>query len=778
MKGFIVQSSAKTINDQTYIQLFGRLENGKSFGSIHKFEPHFFIAEKDLKKIKPLLSKFSNSPTDLTNFQGEKVVKISAETQTDLNKLSKAIHKKEVNTYEADLKPVNKFMIDNDLLGPIEIDTKNSDTLPNDKVDFFYEDPKILPSIQKPNLKVASIDIETDKKGNDLYCIGIFSKNYKKCFLLSSEDKQIPNTINCSTENELLTKFKAELIALDPDIITGWNVIDFDLAFLRKKFEKNKIPFDIGRDNSNPRIKIESNFFRSSTAEIKGRQVLDALNLIRDPFIKEAPSIKEKKFTSYTLENVSQEILKDGKLLTGKARHDEITELFHKNKKKLVEYNLKDCELVYEILEKTKIVDLATERASLTGSPLNKITASIIAFDSLYIREAHKRGLVSPTTHYIQKPERIQGGFVMESQPGIFHNLLVLDFKSLYPSIIKTFNIDPASFLTLKTKNAITAPNGAQFKNTDGILPQIIETLHKAREKAKKEKRELSSYAIKIIMNSFFGVLASPNCRYFSLDMANAITHFGQHLIKLTASEIQSQTNYHVIYSDTDSVFVETNLNKKEAKKLGQEIQEKINSFYNKHVKEHYNRKSYLELEFEKLYLAFMMPPVRGSNVASKKRYAGLLEKNGKEEIQVVGLEAIRGDWTEAAQDFQIKLLDKIFHKQEFIPFIRNYVKKIQSGDLDEKLIYKKSLTKPLDQYTKTTPPHVKAARLLPKLDSKIVQYVMTEAGPEPIQKQKHKLDYKHYIDKQIKPIANTLLFFFEKDFDDIIATSKQMKLF
>lgn len=278
-------------------------------------------------------------------------------------------------------------------------------------------------------------------------------------------------------------------------------------------------------------------------------------------------------------------------------------------------------------------------------------------------------------------------------------------------------------------------------------------------------------------MNSFFGVLASPNCRYYSLKMANAITHFGQYIIKLTAKKI-GEKGHNVIYSDTDSVFVESNKNITEAKKLGKEIQNEINKFYNEYVKDKYNRKSYLELEFEKLYKAFMMPPIRHSEIASKKRYAGLVEKEGKEEIEIVGLEAIRGDWTEAAQEFQIELLNKIFHKEEFVNYIRNYIKDIKSGKLDKKLIYRKAITKPLKAYTKTTPPHVKAARKLDKLDSKIISYYVTINGPEPIQKITHSLDYDHYVKKQIAPIANTILFFFDKNFDEIIQDSKQMKLF
>ncbi|PIN90320.1 hypothetical protein COU60_01870, partial [Candidatus Pacearchaeota archaeon CG10_big_fil_rev_8_21_14_0_10_34_76] len=776
MKAFIVDSTHKTLDSKTYIQIFGRLDNGQSFLSMSEFTPYFFIEESDLKKLSPILTKFKTEKTNLTTFQNKKVIKISSDNQSDMSKLVTAIHKKKINTYEADIKPHIRFLIDNDILGPIDI---TGEYISSEKVDRLYHNPTIKSISKKdfkPSLKVLSIDIETDKKFNNLYCIGLYSKDYKKNFIISKQ--KIPDAISCKDELEVLTKFKEEIAKIDPDIITGWNVIEFDLNFLKKKFAEHKIAFDIGRTNENASIRITSGFFRASSASVPGRQVLDGLSLVKDPFIKEAPSIKHAKFDSYTLEDVSQSILGDGKLLKGSGRHNEITTLYETERHdELCKYNLQDCKLVYDILKKTNMIDLAIERSTLTGMPLDRITASIAAFDSLYIREARKRGLVSPTTVFSNTEERLKGGYVMESTPGIFHNVLVLDFKSLYPSIIKTFNIDPASYLEKKEKDSIESPNNAYFKNQDGILPEIIERLHQEREKAKKEKRELSSYAIKIIMNSFWGVLASPNCRYFNFKMASAITGFARFIIQLTAKKIE-EMGYKVIYSDTDSVFVDTDLGKEKANKLGEEIQSYINKFYDDYVKKNYNRKSYLELEFEKQYLAFLMPPLRQKTgeeeKGSKKRYAGLLEKSGKEHLEIVGLEAIRGDWTEAAKEFQRELLNKLFHKEEFIQFIKDYVKNLRDGKMDENLVYKKSIRKNLAQYTKTTPPHVKAARKLDKLESNIIKYYMTTEGPEPIQKHIHKIDYDHYIEKQIKPIANTILFFFHKKFDDIIANSTQ----
>jgi len=785
MRGFIVHPTYVNIDDQTYIQLYGRLDNGESFVSMSKFSPYFFVKTKDLKKTKTVLKgkevKFQD--TKLKDFSEEPVTKLVFSSQAELNKLKKELHDSEINTFEGDVKPHFRFMIEKGLLGTIEID---GDYQSSERIDRIYNNPELTNAHYLPKLKIASIDIETDKKAKKLYCVSIYSDNYKKTFIVKKN--KVKGAVACKDEETCLEEFKQALIDFDPDIITGWNVIDFDFKVLKELFDKYKINFDLGRDNSKSRLRIETGFFKKSSLNISGRLVIDGLNFIRDPFIKEAPTIKDKQFISYSLENVSQLILKKGKTINGKEnRGDEIEKFYKQHPEKLVEYNLVDCQLVYEILEKTGMVNLSIERSQLTGMPLDRITASIASFDSLYIREARKKGLVSPTTRFTDKQERIKGGFVMSPKPGIYNNVLVFDFKSLYPSIIRTFNIDPASFQEKIPKRAqvkkdsICAPNKACFKNQEGILPDIIEKLHHAREKAKGEGRELSSYAIKIIMNSFFGVLASPNCRYFNLDIANAITNFGQELIKQTAKKIEEKhKKVKVIYGDTDSIFVNTNLTKDKANKLGREIEKEINNFYDNYVKKQYKRKSFLELEFEKQYLALIMPAVRGKEMGAKKRYAGLKEKQGKEEIEIVGLEAIRGDWTKAAQEFQRKLLDKVFHNKNPIKFIKQYIEDLKSGELDEKLIYKKSIRKDLAEYIKTTPPHVKAARKLKpeELTSSLIQYYITTDGPEPIQKLKHSIDYEHYIKKQIEPIAKQILSLLNIEFEDIIKGSKQSTLF
>jgi DNA polymerase-2 len=173
------------------------------------------------------------------------------------------------------------------------------------------------------------------------------------------------------------------------------------------------------------------------------------------------------------------------------------------------------------------------------------------------------------------------------------------------------------------------------------------------------------------------------------------------------------------------------------------------------------------------------MPRIRGSESGAKKRYAGLLiDDLGKEKVDFTGLEFVRRDWTAVSKDFQLGLLDRVFHKQEVAEFVKKFVEDIKSGKYDKKLIYKKALRKNLNEYTKTTPPHVKAARKLDKVTSHIIEYYMTVDGPEPLEALKHTIDYNHYIEKQIKPIADSVLIFFNQNFNDVIQGTTQKSLF
>ncbi|MEK6952796.1 MAG: DNA polymerase II, partial [Nanoarchaeota archaeon] len=698
--------------------------------------------------------------------QKEAVTKIILDIPSEVPELRNKFEKNSIECYEADIKFAYRFLIDKKIQGSLEIE---GDYETGEKIDRIYKEPELKQADYKPNnLKIISLDIETLIDGKKLYCLSLYSNSYKKSFIVSKEN--IKDAISCPDEENLLENFSKVLSLEDPDIITGWNVIDFDLNFLKEKFNQYEIPFQLGRDNSNSKIKIEKGFFRDSKADLVGRQVLDGLSLLRASFVK---------VRDYKLDTVAYNILGKNKLIAHKDK-SKIDQIYKDDPERLIEYNLEDAKLVYEILEKSGTLELSIQRSLLTGMQLDRVSASIASFDSLYLKKARERKLVCPTGKFSEKPSPITGGYVMESKPGIYDNVLVFDFKSLYPSLMRTFNLDPASYLgKKKEKNSIKSPNGVYFRNEQGIVPEIIETLWKEREKARNEKNELARYAIKILMNSMFGIMASPSCRFFNMDFANAITHFGQYIIKLTAKKI-NEKGYEVIYSDTDSVFINSNTkSEKSAEEIGKKIEKEINDFYKRSIKNEYKRDSFLELEFEKDYIRFLMPKVRSGKKGAKKRYAGLVKKDGKEEMEIVGLEFARSDWTEAAQIFQKELLNKVFHKQEPSLFIKKFVSDLREGKYDNKLVYRKQIRKELGSYVKITPQHVFAARLLgDKFEGNLVEYYITTNGPEPKQLLKHKLDYDHYINKQIKPIADTVLVFFNLNFEELLKGSKQTKLF
>ena len=186
---------------------------------------------------------------------------------------------------------------------------------------------------------------------------------------------------------------------------------------------------------------------------------------------------------------------------------------------------------------------------------------------------------------------------------------------------------------------------------------------------------------------------------------------------------------------------------------------------------------SKLEMEFEKHYPKFFLPAMRSSKEGARKRYAGYLEDGS---VEFTGLEVVRSDWTELAKKFQTELFERFFKDLELTEWINNFVKRLKNGELDHLLVYKKRLTKTAEEYTKTTPPHIKAARLEDpenKKHLKEIKYIITLEGPVPISMDPKNIDYNHYIEKQIKPLADGVLFAIDLSFDEIIE-GRQLDLF
>lgn len=769
-RGFILYLTYGVRENKTIAQYYGRLENGETFLAELQRTPYFYIKQEDEKRAEEYLQPYETEATTLKTIDEQPVTKVLVQQPKDVPPLRDKLHDNNIACYEADIRFSYRQLIDEQLNTAVYIEGSHS---VGARIDRIYKEPK-LTKAQEYNgeLRTLSIDLETNKETNTLWSAALATTDEEHALLIDRE----ANNANCvPDEKTLLTELNKLIQEIDPDIITGWNVIDFDLDLLQKKYREHNIPFDWSREvNREARLRVESDFLRDSSADIVGRVVLDGIHLLKWNFVD---------LGSYSLESAAAEYTKAQKLFTGKNRFEDIENAYNNDPETLVKYNIQDAKLVLEILDNSGVLDLTKKRSLLTSMPLDRVKASIASLDMVYLPRLQKRGYVAPTSGYTRKNQGITGGFVMESKPGIYDNILVLDFKSLYPSIMCTLNIDPLTYDPSienenSTKEYVRAENGACFKQKDGILPEILLELWDERSQATKNDDQLARFAIKILMNSFFGVLASPNCRFFSMEVSNAITHTGQHLIKTLAQNLREQ-NIEVIYGDTDSIFVDPKTpDTQKAHSIGQQIEQEANEFFADYTKERYKRKSYLELEFEKLYTRFLMPRTRGGG-GSKKRYAGLLvDENGKQEIDVTGLELVRRDWTELAKRFQKHLLELIFESKDPKEYIKEFVDKLRAGELDELLVYKKALRKSLDEYTKTTPPHVKAARLLDtEITNNLIEYVQTVDGPEPVGKIQHSLDYEHYIQKQLRPIADGILNFYGTNFDDVLRGTTQKGL-
>jgi DNA polymerase-2 len=451
--------------------------------------------------------------------------------------------------------------------------------------------------------------------------------------------------------------------------------------------------------------------------------------------------------------------------------------------------------LVWDIFVKLKLLDFAIERSRITGLALDRMGGSVSAFENLYLPKLHRAGFIAPNRGdglYLESP----GGYVLDSTPGFFEHVLVLDFKSLYPSIIRTFAIDPLALhqglMASQAEETVPGFMGARFGREQSILPSIIAELAAQREKAKAEKNTALSNAIKIIMASFYGVLGTEGCRLADSRLTASITLRGHEII-LTSSAWVEQQGYQVIYGDTDSLFVWLNkdVSQEQAHQIGKKLAKDLNLFWKNDLFQRFGLQSHLEIQYETHYVKFFMPALRGTEEGSKKRYAGMVQQGDDLELVFKGLEAVRSDWTAFARNTQKELYRRIFQHEPYAAWLYARVQDLLAGKFDDELIYRKRLRQPLSAYAHHLPPHAQAAQKLEKwraLKSQpahflkrggTVEYRLTLNGPEPLwpDGSPHSpIDYSHYLETQLRPICTAIFQFTGDDFSAI--TGLQLSLF
>ncbi|PWK99246.1 DNA polymerase-2 [Pantoea allii] len=773
--GFLLSRHWRDTPQGTEITLWLATDSGAQRVVLPAQESVTFIPVEYQAQVESLLQderQLRIQPLQLKDFRRRPVFGLYCRQHRQLQWIEKKLRENGIPLYESDIRPPERYLMERFITAPVWFDGDiQGDTVVNARL-------KPHPDYRPP-LKWVSLDIETTQHG-ELYCIGLEGCGQRQVYMLGPPNGDASaldfELIYLESRPQLLDALNRWFADNDPDVIIGWNVVQFDLRVLQKHADRYGIPLRLGRQQAV--LEWREHGFKPGVffAQASGRLIIDGIDALKSAFWD---------FPSFSLEAVSQQLLGEGKAIDNPwQRMEEINWRFANDKPALARYNLKDCELVTRIFHKTEIMPFLLERAAVNGLAVDRHGGSVAAFSHLYIPRMHRVGFVAPNPGDVA-PEASPGGYVMDSRPGLYDSVLVLDYKSLYPSIIRTFLIDPVGLIDglahPADADSVTGFREARFSRTTHCLPAIVEQIWQGRETAKQQGNKPLSQALKIIMNAFYGVLGTSACRFFDPRLASSITLRGHAIMQQTRELIEAE-GYDVIYGDTDSTFVwlKSAHSEADAEAIGRSLALKVNHWWRTHLQQQYGLTSALELEYENHFCRFLMPTIRGAEQGSKKRYAGLIREAEGERMVFKGLESVRTDWTPLAQQFQQALYSRIFHRQPWEEYVRTTVAQLLAGELDDQLIYKKRLRRPLNEYERNVPPHVRAARLADEQNRKLgrplqyqtggrIRYVIATGGPEPVEARTTPLDYDHYVTKQLQPVAEGILPFVEGDFATLI---------
>ena len=771
LRGFLLTRHWRDLPDGTEIEYWLATDDGPKKVLLTRqssvaFLPaqHRAAAQASLASLQGLEAK----ELGLKTFDQQPVLGVYARRFRDLGKLARALQPLGIPLYEADVRPHDRYLMERFITAGVLIEG-------GQREGSTILDGKLKPaSGWRPVLKVVSLDIETSAT-EELYSIALDAAGDRVVFMLGEAPESVSapavspmdfRLVYCSTRRAMIEQLNAWFADHDPDVIVGWSVIQFDLRVLQKTADANAVQLLLGRERRPIAWRTHPGRQGYLFAPMPGRVVVDGIEALRAGMWS---------FPSFSLEAVSQALLGEGKEI-GNA-YDKMAEIerrYQEDKQALASYNIRDCALVLRIFDKLELLPFVLERAQTTGLQIDHFGGSIAAFSHHYLPRMHRLGYVAPNVGDIAA-KAFPGGYVMDSTPGFYDSVVVLDYKSLYPSIIRTFLVDPVGLAEGESTNVQTGlvlgPQCTLFSREKHCLPGIVTALSNARDEAKRARNQPLSQALKLLMNSFAGVLGASECRFFNPKLVSAVTLRGHEVMKLTRAFVEER-GYQVIYGDTDSIFIwlKRTYPNAEAHAIAAHLVQEVNAWWTHKLREEQQLENFLEIEFDTHYAKFFMPTIRGSDVGSKKRYAGLsVDEEGQEEMVYRGLEMARSDWTPMARQFQEGLLSRIFHGEPYQDFVTNYARSMLEGQMDALLVYRKRLRHRLDAYEVNVPPQVRAARIADAHNAKLnrpqqyqrggwIEYVMTQSGPEPLEARHSRIDYEHYLVKQLQPIADAIL--------------------
>lgn len=763
------------------LRLFGKTKDGKSVVALCQYQPYFYVLPSDVENAKKEIEKMVGDKImkmevveRVLGREKKKFIKIYCKLPQDTQNVRDVVKKLErkrggsgsvIEEYEYAINFYRRFLMDHQLNAWIEVEGEKVETQEY-RADVILKCKKVKNIFGKdmPKLKILAFDIETFEEGGEkkIAMISLYGDNLKK--LLTYKKASYPGWVEClSDEKSMLKRFVELVDNYNPDIIITFNGDTFDFPIIIERAEKLKISLDMGRDETEPKFSRRA---RISSARIVGRPHVDVFVFVNNIL---APSLDTEVLT---LDAVSAELLGDRKI---EMEYEDLLEAWHKSRDlaKFAEYCLKDSELTFRLAE--LLLPQIIEISGFIGQTIfdtSRMTYSQI--DEWYLsRKAVEEGRIIPNQ---PKWEEIQqrrmftytGGYVKEPIAGIHENIAVIDFRSLYPSIIATFNISPEMFncKCCEKEGRVPGLNYWFCKKEKGFVSKIIEDLIKRRAEVKrklkratgKERTSLDreQHVLKIIANSMYGYYAFPGSKWYCKECAESAAAYGRHFIKFAIEEAE-KFGFTVIYSDTDSCFLKT---EKNVKKKTEEFLKYINK----------KLPGLLELDLQGFYKRGIFIPRGAAPGTAKKRYA-LLDEKGN--LLIRGLETVRRDWCLLAKEVQRKVLEFVLHDnnvEKAIKYMRGIIEKLKKREIPLKeLVVHEQLTKAIEEY-KQVGPHVVVAKKLKQhgeevFEGMIIRFVITKGSGSISQRAEpvdyvtiDKVDENYYINNQIVPAALRVL--------------------
>lgn len=807
---FPLDITYKEIDSKPVIHIFGRAEDKKQICVLFEgFKPYFYVLPKKgcdiLEKLKSF--KATNNYQQISiaaaeslkkNYLGKEVdaIKVFVNLPREVPVLREELKKWEEieSVNENDIPFVKRFMIDRGITPMIMHEAEGEFITSSLKLPAFKAsriEQFSAETLLEP--RMLSVDIETytpsykeiAPEKNPIIMIALYGSNFRKVLVWKKFSTSLDYVEFVNSEAELIEKFKEAVESYKPDIITGYFSDGFDLPYIKTRADKYKVKLDLGLDFSE--LKIERR--RDTTAEITGIIHLDIFKFIR----KIVSGTLETE--SYSLSSVAYEMLGEKKHDVDLSALSEDWDSSLKDMDKFCEYNLNDAYLSYKLAE--KLMPTISEMVKITGLTIYDVNR--MGFSQLVEAYLLKQAPVfnelapnKPSNDEVLK-RRLQtytGAFVFEPKPGLYNNIVVFDYRSLYPTIIGSHNISPG------TLNCECCENDAKLapleeskiwfcKKKKGFIPILIEDLitrrARIKEIIKSEKDE--SFAIldarqnslKLLANSFYGYLGFFGARWYSLECAQATTAFGRYYIKDVMNKAQA-SGFRVLYGDTDSTMIT----------LDGKTRIDAHTFSNEVNKD---LPGLMELEFDGFYPSGIFVSAKAGPFGAKKKYA-LLSENGA--LKIRGFESVRRNWSQIAKDVQENVLGIIL-KEHDTKKAADYVKKVVDSLRNkkiplEKVIIKTQLQKDISDYDNRGP-HVAVAQRLKNQGVNVgpgtmIRFVVMQGSdiirnrsklPEEVKGNDYDADY--YINNQVIPAVERIFDVLGYKKEELLEKKDQTKL-